>query len=116
MTLKLQISMKTFKTTFIREDSALPGKLFWAMEVYILAHISSIMCLPPYILYWGFLLCSVVENPPANADSGDMGLIPGSGRFPGGGHGNPLQYSSLENPVGRGAWLAAVHRITERQT
>ena len=49
---------------------------------------------------------SVVKNPPANAgDSGDAGSIPGSGRSPGGGHGNPLQYSCLENPQGqRSLW------------
>ena len=47
---------------------------------------------------------SVVKNPPANA--GDMGLIPGSGRSPGGENGNPLQYSYLENPMDRGAWQA----------
>ena len=47
----------------------------------------------------------MVKNPPANAgDLGDLGSIPGSGRPPGGGHGNPLQYSCLENPVDRGAW------------
>ena len=46
----------------------------------------------------------------------DMGLIPGSGRSPGGGHSNPLQYSCLENPMDRGAWQAAVHRITKSQT
>ena len=46
----------------------------------------------------------VVENPPANAgDIRDAGLIPGSGRSPGRGHGNPLQYSCLENPMDRGA-------------
>ena len=44
---------------------------------------------------------------------GDAGLIPGSGRFPGGAHGNPLQYSRLENPMGRGAWWATVHGVTE---
>ena len=45
----------------------------------------------------------VVKNPPANAgDARDMGLIPESGRSPGGGHGNPLQYSCLENPMDRG--------------
>ena len=44
----------------------------------------------------------MIKNPPANAgDIRDMGLIPGSGRSPGGGHGNPLQYSSLENPHGQ---------------
>ena len=50
----------------------------------------------------------VVKNPPAN--EGDLGLIPGLGRYPGGGHGNPLQYSCLENPMDRGAWQAVVHR------
>ena len=49
----------------------------------------------------------VAKNLPANA--GDTGSIPGSGRSPGGGHGNLLQYSCLENPMDRGAWQAAVH-------
>ena len=49
-------------------------------------------------------------------DAGDMGSIPGLGRFPGGGHSNPLQYSCLENPVDRGAWQAIVHRVTKSQT
>ena len=49
----------------------------------------------------------VVKNPPANAgDIRDMGSIPRSGRSPGEGHGNPLQYSHLENPMDRGAWRA----------
>ena len=53
----------------------------------------------------GFPAGSVVENPPANAGgTGDMGLIPGLGRFPGGENGNPLHYSCLENPTDRGAW------------
>ena len=47
----------------------------------------------------------MVKNLPANAgDARDLGLIPGSGRSLGGGNGNPLQYSSLENPMDRGAW------------
>ena len=51
----------------------------------------------------------MVKNPPANTgDIRDAGLIPGSGRYPGGGHGNPLQYSCLENPMDRGAWWATV--------
>ena len=46
----------------------------------------------------------MIKNPPANAgDIRDVGLIPGSGRYPGGGHGNPPQYSCLENPMDRGA-------------
>ena len=46
----------------------------------------------------------------------DVGSISGSGRTPGGGHGNPLHYSYLENPMDRGAWWAQVHRITKRRT
>ena len=54
----------------------------------------------------------VVKNLPANAgEIKDLGLIPGSGKIPGGGHGNPLQYSCLENPMDRGAWQAMVHSI-----
>ena len=59
----------------------------------------------------------VVKNPPANAgDIRDMGSIPGSGKTPGGGHGNPLQYSCLENPMDRGTWQAIVYRVTKSQT
>ena len=54
----------------------------------------------------------MVKNPPANAgDVRDVGSTPGSGRSPGEGHGNPLQYSCLENPMYRGAWQALVHRV-----
>ena len=60
----------------------------------------------------GFLCSSVVKNPPANAaDTGNAGSIPGSGRSPGGGHGNPLQYSCLENLTDRGARWATVHGL-----
>ena len=48
-------------------------------------------------------------------DAGGSGLIPGLGRSPGGGHGNPLQYSCLVYPMDRGAWQAAVHRVTKSQ-
>ena len=48
-----------------------------------------------------------------SGDAGGVGLIAGLGRFPGGGHGNPLQYSRLENPMERGAWQATVHRVEE---
>ena len=59
---------------------------------------------------------SVVKNLPANeGDTGDLGLIPGLGRSPGEGNGNPLQYSCLENPMDRGAWRATVHRIAKSQ-
>ena len=68
--------------------------------------------------YWGFWVSggfpgsSVVRNPPASAgNAGDLGSIPGSGRSPGGGHGNTSQYSYLENPMDRGAWQVTVHGI-----
>ena len=54
---------------------------------------------------------SVVKNLPANA--GDESLIPGSGKLPGEGNGNPLQYSCLKNPMYRGTWWITVHRVTK---
>ena len=58
----------------------------------------------------GFLGDSVVKNLPVNAgDTGDVGLIPGLGKSPGEGNGNPLQYSCQVNPMDRGTWWATVH-------
>ena len=65
-----------------------------------------------YIMHMGFLGGVVVKNSPA----GDPGLLPGSGRSPGGGNGNPLQYSCLENPMDRGGWWASVHGVTKSWT
>ena len=62
----------------------------------------------------GFLSGSVVKNPPANA--GESGSSLGSGRCPGEGHGNPLQYSCLGNPMDKGAWRATAHGVTKSQT
>ena len=57
---------------------------------------------------------SVVKNPSADAgDTGEAGSIPGLGSSPGGGNGNSLQYSCLENPMDRGAWQAAFHGVTK---
>ena len=59
----------------------------------------------------------MVKNPPAYAgDVRNSSSIPGSGRFPGSGHGDPLQRSCLENPMDRGAWRCTVHRVTKSQT
>ena len=59
----------------------------------------------------------VVKNPPASGgDTGDTGSIPGLGRSPGEGNGNPLQYSFLEKPMDRGAWWATVHEVAKSQT
>ena len=65
----------------------------------------------------GWQVVLVVKNPSANAgDLKDAGLIPGSGRSPGGRHGNPLQYSCLENTTGRGAWWTTVREVAKSQT
>ena len=59
----------------------------------------------------------MVKNPSANAgDAGDVGSITGSGRSPGEGNGNPLQYSCLGNPMDSGAWQATVHVVTKFRT
>ena len=65
----------------------------------------------------GFTGGSVVKNLPANAgDPGDVGSIPGSARFLGGGNGNPFQYSCLENPMDRGAWGTTVQGVAKTWT
>ena len=65
----------------------------------------------------GFPGGSVLKNLPANAgDSKDGGLIPGSEKSPGGGNGNPLWYSCLNDPIDRGAWKVIVHRVEKSQT
>ena len=67
--------------------------------------------------YWASQVVLVVKNPPINAGNiRDTGSIPGLGRSPGGGHGNPLQYSFLENPKDRGAWWAPVYRVARSWT
>ena len=59
----------------------------------------------------------MIRNLPANAgDAGEMGSIPGPGRSPGVGNGNPLQYSCLENYMERGGWWVTVHEVARNQT
>ena len=60
------------------------------------------------------LVAQIVKNLPANA--GDLGLIPGLGRYPGGGQDNPLQYSCMGNPIDRGAWRVILHGVTKNWT
>ena len=65
----------------------------------------------------GDLIALLVKNPAANAeDLRDVGSIPESGRLPGGGYGNPLQYSCLENPMDLGAWHTTVHEVAKSWT
>ena len=69
------------------------------------------MAYGPFRIY---LVAQLVKNLPANA--GDPSSIPRSGRSPGEGNGSAFQYSSLENPMDRGAWQATVHRVAESWT
>ena len=70
-----------------------------------------------YIVNWGFPGGASGKEPTCHAgDLRDAGLIPGLGRSSGGGHGNPPQYSCLENPMDRGAWQVTVHGVTQSQT
>ena len=74
--------------------------------------------------YVGLIVCCDVSQvalgvknlPDYAGDESDTGSLPGSGRFPGVGNGNPLQYSCLENPMDRGAWWAAFHRVAKSWT
>ena len=60
-----------------------------------------------------FLIVSMLSGKESAYNGGDPGLIPGSGKSPGKGNGNPLQYSCLENPMDRGAWGATVHGVSK---
>ena len=66
------------------------------------------------VVYRGFPDDS--DSKESACNEGDLGLIPGSGRSPGGGQGNALQYSCLENPMDRGAWQTTVHGVSKTQT
>ena len=71
----------------------------------------------PYGNTQAFQVALVVKNLPANeGEVRDVGSISRSERFPGGGHGSPLKYSCLENPMDRGVWWAMVHRVTQSWT
>ena len=73
--------------------------------------------IPPILGNVTSQMAQLVKNPFANAgDTGDTGLIPGSGRSPGGGNGSPLQYSYLENPMNRGAWWATARGMAKSWT
>ena len=91
----------------------------WHADSLSLSHLASLICLCICANEKGGGLVAfpggtVVKNPPANA--GDAGLIPRSGRSPGAGKGNPLQYFYLGNPMDRGAWQATVQEVAKSRT
>ena len=89
--------------------------IFVLPNLYTHLHKSFSVLFGKYPSFWGFPGGVVVKNPPPNAGhSEDMGSISRLGRSPGGGNGNPLQYSCLENSMGRGAWRATMHGVSKR--
>ena len=66
--------------------------------------------------FWKWTVVMGSDGKASDRIAGDQGLIPGSGRSPGEGNGNPLQHSCLENPMDRGAWWATVHGVAKSQT
>ena len=90
--------------------SVFPHVSNWNFMIFFLIFIGVLMI-------WASQVVLVGKNPPASAgDIRDVGSIPGWGRSPGGGHGYPLQYSCLENPMDRGAWWVTVHGVTKSWT
>ena len=108
------------------------GNFLWDLCLHILQYILTFFslkrefkylpsawnsCLEEVTSWMGFPRRHMVKNLPANArDAGDRGSIPGLGRLPAGGHGNPLQYSCLRKFMERGAWRATAHGVTESRT
>ena len=104
-----------FSPRLLNMDSGLSVLPFFLTSYSLLKHLSLWShCWNWFYKGQGFPGDPVVKNPPASAgDERDEGLIPGSGKSPGGGSSNPLQHSCLKNPMDRGAWWAAVHEVTK---
>ena len=95
------------------------GLLYCRQVLYQLSYQGSLFLQIPMVITHDrdLVMALMVKKPPANAgDVRDMGSIPGSERSPGEGHGNPLQYSWLKNPMNRGALRAIVHRRAKSRT
>ena len=102
-----------FQLSLLKPERCLFG--LWDVKAVIELSYWYGWCFMSYVyLYMGFPGGSVVKNLPAN--EGDVGLIPGSGRSPGEGNGNLLQYPCLGNPMDRGAYQAIVRGVTKSQT
>ena len=87
------------------------------MESRLLGEISITLDFQMTLPLWQNAFAGGSAGKESACNVGDLGSIPGLGRSPGGGHGNPVQfYSCLENPHGKGAWLTTVHGVTKNQT
>ena len=111
-------SLKESNSTWMNKSFILPQIKLSLKEKLSLSHLHS-ECFSKTLIFWCLLwwkgaspVVQMVKNPPAN--TGDAGLIPGSGRSPGEMNGYPLQYSCLENPMDRRAWQVTVHGVAKR--
>ena len=84
------------------------------MDFFLVFHNKPKIIISRDYLHWASRVAQLVKNLPVMQET--RGSVPGSGRSPGEGHGNPLQYSFLENPMDIGPWRAPVHEITESWT
>ena len=98
--------LKMKEDSFLRQKQRVVYKVYWT-----------------FIWAWVFMTCltehelpSWLSSKESSCNAGDVGSIPGLGRSPGGGNGNPLQYSCLGNPMDTGAWWATVHGVTKSWT
>ena len=113
----MEVSQKTKKRTTMWLTHSSPGyisqkkrkTLIWKYT-WILIFTADCLQLPKYVLRGGS------DGKASAYNVGDLGLIPGSGRSPGEGNGNPLQCSCLENPMDQGAWWATIHGVAKSQT
>ena len=104
----------TYSGYFISVESCNVCAWLLSIQFPSIAQSCRTLCDPMDCSTPGFPGASVINNLAASA--GDVGLIPGSGRSPGEGNGNPLQYSCLENPMDAGSWWAIVHGVVMGQT
>ena len=101
----------------IKLQSTVGLSLIWLVLIKYPPGVSCVKYLFNNPSAYGLSWCLSGKEPTCSAGAaGDTGLIPGSGRSPGRGHGNPLQYSSQENPMDRGVCWAAVHRVAKEDT
>ena len=87
--------------------------IFKSRDITLLTQVRLVKAMVFLVVMYGYESWTIKK---AEHYARDMGLIPGSGRSPGGGNGNPLQYSCLENPTDRGAWQVTVHAVAKSQT
>ena len=110
-------NQETLNTSWVSDDVKAQSINFVTFDTSFVVRLKKVLAEIHKEVFWASQVALMVKNPSANAgDLRDVDSVPGSGRPPGGGNGNPLQYSCLENPMDRGAWWATVHWVTKSLT